>query len=155
MGFASAIVVLFAMLIAVTLLPPAWASPAGIDRWSIPIGRTAPARATARWPVGPTTLPSVALRNGQPGRPGDDLTAGVSLRCASPTTQHCRRCHQHLAYDLLVDGFGLFTRPYAVVASTWPHRRPAPIAGLTAAIAADAGLPVQPALLSADGRTRS
>ena len=159
MGFASAIVVLFAMLIAVTLLP-ACLGIAGrhIDRWSIPhrkdrsgeghrtlAGRWADHVGRRPWRyatvslAAPVTI-SLPVLGLEMGFADDSNTAADAT--------------QHLAYDLLVDGFGPgFNGPYAVVVDLGPAADPAPIAGLTAAIAADPGVAaVQPPLLSADGR---
>ena len=122
MGFASAIVVLFSMAIAVTLLPACLGfAGRNIDRWSIPhrkdrVGRRPP---DVRRPVGRPRRPApVAVRDRQPARRSWRSRSRCSTsRWASPTTPTPpTTATQHLAYDLLTDGFGAgFNGPYTVV----------------------------------------
>ena len=122
MGFAAAIVVLFSMVIAVTLLP-ACLGLAGrhIDRWAIPHrkdrgGEGAP---DVLRPVGPSRRQApVALRDPQPRR----LLAarhpcGRARRWGSADDSNTAAdTTEHKAYDLLTDGFGQgFNGPLMIV----------------------------------------
>ena len=122
MGFAAAIVVLFSMAIAVTLLP-ACLGIAGrkIDRWAIPHrkdrGGDGPQRSPA---AGPTT--SASARGATPLLSLVGLLAIAApvlepARSASPTTPTPPPTStQHKAYDLLTDGFGAgFNGPFPIV----------------------------------------
>jgi RND superfamily putative drug exporter len=159
MGFASAIVVLFSMAIAVTLLPGCLGL-AGrhIDRWSIPhrSDRAAEGHRTfaARWAdhVGrrpwryaiASLLALVAI-----SVPVLDLEMGFAddSNTADDSTQH-------LAYDLLTGGYGPgFNGPYTVVVDLGDSGNTAPLAAISAALADDPGVAaVQPPLLSDSGR---
>ena len=146
MGFAAAIVVLFSMFIAVTLLP-ACLGLAGrhIDRWSIPHrkDRAGEAHQTFVRPVGPPRRQApVALRPAQPHRPaGVGRPGRQAARWASPTTPTpVTTTTQHKAYDLLTDNFGQgFNGPLMIVVDLaeapirrhWPRSakpsRPTPV----------------------------
>ena len=159
MGFASAIVVLFSMVIAVTLLPACLAF-AGrhIDRWSIPhrSDRSAEGHRTfaARWADHVGRRPwryaiaslvallaiSVPVLDLEMGFADDSNTADDAT--------------EHLAYDLLTDGFGPgFNGPYTVVVDLGASADRAPLTSIATAIAADPGVAaVQPPLISESGR---
>jgi len=159
MGFASAIVVLFSMAIAVTLLP-ACLGFAGrhVDRWSIPHrkDRSGEGHRTfaARWAdhVGrrpwryaiASLLALVAI-----SVPVLDLEMGFAddSNTADDSTQH-------LAYDLLTDGFGPgFNGPYTVVVDLGESADAAPLRAISTAIASDPGIAaVQPPLIGDSDR---
>ena len=98
MGFAAAIVVLFSMAIAVTLLPACLGfAGRNIDRWSIPHrkDRSAEGHRTfaARW-ADHVGTPPVALRDRQPAHAGGDLGAGARPRDGlRRRLEHRRRRH--------------------------------------------------------------
>ena len=163
MGFAAAIVVIFSMLIAVTLLP-ACLGIAGshIDRWSIPhrkdrgVGEfegAAHRTLAGRWAdhVGKRPWRYAAL----------SLAALVA--CAVPVldlqlgfpddSNSSETTTQHKAFDLLTDGFGAgFNGPFLVVVDLGDTLDQVPLGRIGDALATDPGVvAVQPALLNAAG----
>jgi RND superfamily putative drug exporter len=160
MGLAAAIVVIFAMLIAVTLLP-ACLGLAGthIDRWAIPHrkdnGGEAHQTLAGRWahhvgkrPWRYATLSLLALV--AVALPVLDLQMGFAddSNAAESSTQH-------QAFDLLSDGFGPgFNGPYMVVIDLGDGSSVADLTSLSEAIAADPGIAaVQPPLVSKSGES--
>jgi RND superfamily putative drug exporter len=160
MGFATAICVVVAMAVAVTLLP-ALLGLIGtrIDKWSVPHRRVDPAKAhetlSARWAhhVGhrpwrfalvslaallALAAPVVGLRLGFV----DDSNASASST-------------QHKAYDLLAAGFGKgFNGPLSVVVEQPGGDQPATLARVAQATASDPGIAaVQRPLLNPAGDT--
>jgi RND superfamily putative drug exporter len=160
MGFATAIVVLVAMAVAVTLLP-ALLGLIGtrIDRWSIPHRHANPARASrtlsARWAhhvghrpwrfaaasLGALLIlaaPVVGLRLGI----ADDSNASVTST-------------QHKAFDLLAAGFGKgFNGPLTIVVEQPGGAGRTTLGRIGRAVAGDPGIAaVQPPLLNPAGDT--
>jgi RND superfamily putative drug exporter len=160
MGFATAIVVVCAMLVAVTLLP-ACLGLAGrhIDRWSIPHRRARAGRARAtmastwadhvgRRPWRYTVVSLVALvacsvpvLGLELGFPDDSNTDAAAT--------------QHRAHDLLTDGFGAgFNGPFLVAVQLDGRGDVADLDRIASALAADPGVSaVQPAVVSPSGGT--
>ncbi|HZB43527.1 MAG TPA: MMPL family transporter [Ilumatobacter sp.] len=160
MGFAAAIVVIFAMLIAVTLLP-ACLGFAGrhIDRWSIPHrkdrGGEGHQTFAGRWahhvgkrPWRYAILSFIALV--VVSIPVLDLQMGFS-----DDSNTAKDSTEHKAFDLLSDGFGRgFNGAYLVIVDLGQQHDQTPVDGIRAAIAGDAGVAaVQPALISDSGRS--
>jgi putative drug exporter of the RND superfamily len=159
MGFAAAIVVIVAMLIAVTLLP-ACLGFAGrhIDRWSIPHrkDRSEEGHKTfaARWAdhVGQRPWRYALI----------SLTALVAISVPvfglemgfADDSNTAEDATQHLAYDLLTEAFGPgFNGPYTVVVDLGETADPAPLAAITDALGTDPGVAaVQPALVDETGQ---
>jgi RND superfamily putative drug exporter len=158
MGFAAAIVVLFAMFVAVTLLP-ACLGLAGrhIDRWSLP-HRTQKAGTltfSGKWahhvgkrPWRYAIISFVALV--ALAAPVVKLTMGFTddSNTGADTTQH------H-AYDLLTDNFGKgFNGPFTVVIDMTASTDPQAVQHVAAAIKGDPGVAaVQPPLFNEAGNT--
>jgi putative drug exporter of the RND superfamily len=158
MGFAAAIVVIFSMLIAVTLLP-ACLGFAGrhIDRWSIPhrkdrggeghqtfAGRWAHHVGKRPWRYAILSFIALVLVS----IPVLDLRMGFS-----DDSNTAEDATEHKAFDLLSDGFGSgFNGAYLVIVDLGAHDDAAPLEGIRNAIAADPGIAaVQPALISESG----
>ena len=160
MGFASAIVVVFSMLVAVTLLP-ACLGVAGrhVDRWSVPHrkDRSIEGRPTfaARWAdhVGrrPWRYAAVSLAALLAcSLPVLDLELGFSDDSNTDATST-----QHLAHDLLANAFGAgFNGPLLVTVELGSGDDPAVLTGISEALAADRGVAaVQPAIVNEEGDT--
>jgi putative drug exporter of the RND superfamily len=160
MGFAAAIVVLFSMFIAVTLLP-ACLGIAGrnIDRWSLPHRKDRSAEAHRT--LAGTWAHHVGKR---PWRYALLSFAGLLLLAApvlglsmgfSDDSNKAADATEHKAYDLLTDGFGKgFNGPLAIVVDLSDERDQAVLDRIGNAVAADRGIAaVQPALVNADGDT--
>jgi putative drug exporter of the RND superfamily len=160
MGFAAAIVVLFSMVIAVTLLP-ACLGIAGrhIDRWAIPhrADRAGEGHQTfaGRWAhhVGKRpwryAIGSFALLIGL-AAPVVSLSMGFADDSNTDDS-----ATQHKAYDLLAENFGSgFNGPLTVVVDLGENPDPTIVDEVSAAVAADPGIAaVQPALLNDAGDT--
>jgi RND superfamily putative drug exporter len=159
MGFAAAIVVLFAMAIAVTLLP-ACLGIAGrhIDRWAIPHrkDRSADGRTFAgRW----------AHHVGQRPWRYALLSLVTLLAIAAPVlklemgfaddSNTAESSTQHEAYELLTDSFGAgFNGPFSIVVDLRLASETTVLDDIATAVAADPGIAaVQPALLNESGDT--
>ncbi len=160
MGFAAAIVVLFSMFIAVTLLP-ACLGFAGrhIDRWAIPHRKDRGGEAHRT--LAGTWAHHVGKR---PWRYAIGSFAGLLLLAApvlglsmgfSDDANKSADATEHKAYDLLTDGFGKgFNGPFAIVVDLTDERDPAVLERLATAVAGDPGIAaVQPALVNAAGDT--
>ena len=160
MGFAAAIVVVIAMLVAVTLLPACLGlTGRHIDRWSIPhrkdhsveahrtfAGRWADHVGKRPWRYAISSLvgliaiaaPVVSLEMG---------FADDSNTAASAT--------EHKAYDLLTDSFGKgFNGPFSIVVELNDSTDVAVLDRIASAVSADSGVAaVQPTMINATGDT--
>jgi RND superfamily putative drug exporter len=160
MGFAAAIVVLFSMFIAVTLLP-ACLGLAGrhIDRWAIPHRKDRAGEAhqtfSGRWahhvgkrPWRYALISLIALL--ALAAPVVKLTMGFAddSNTGDETTQH-------KAYDLLTDNFGQgFNGPLMIVVDLSDSTDPEALAEISTDVAADPGIAaVQPPLVNESGDT--
>jgi RND superfamily putative drug exporter len=148
MGIAAAIAVVFAVLIAITLIPAllGFAGPA-VDRWRVGRAKTGAAHElrdtpSARWSRAVTRRPARSLLAGLTimlvlAVPALDLRLGMLDAGSKPPSSTERQ-----AYDLLAGAFGPgFNGPLtAVVDLSGASDRTAALAAVTAAAAADPGV---------------
>ena len=158
MGFSAAIVVLFSMIVAVTLLPACLGlTGRHIDRWSIPHRKAVPGRATlaGRWAHHIGQRP---VRYAVGSLVGLLLLAapvlGLSMGFADDSNTGADTTQRH-AYDLLTDNFGQgFNGPFTIVVDLSEASGPTVLQHISDAVAADPGIAaVQPPLVNEAGDT--